>query len=256
MADDVIYITGWDSESKILRNKNFNWPIDIKKVYPEDFESLNISIPSTVDIKEGLILVKNPFEDNSYIEFDKAKIQITNMKSQFISEILQYLGAKSFRLYSYEKTKKTDEKKLTVKANAKIKTKADEEKKKEAKDIEGTSTTEIHHKDRDESETKYERTDTFVGEWTKENYEKAKALALKYGFYNDFDIKKLIEQRNPDESIIINSRKIEIDMTREFEKYRNRIINLDVPKYGYLNINYERTINTYNSVEYIFDVQF
>jgi len=248
MEDDVIYVTGWDSESKILRNKNFNWPIDIKKVYPEDFESLNINIPSTVDIREGLILVKNPFEDNSYIEFDKAKIQITNMKSQFISEILQYLGAKSFRLYSYEKTKKSDEKNLTIETNAKIN-------KKEAINIEGTTKSEIHHRDRDESETKYERTDTFVGEWTKENYEKAKSLASKYGFYNDFDIKKLIEQRNPDDRVI-SSRKIEIDMTREFEKYRNRIINLNVPKYGYLNINYERTITTYNSVKYIFDVQF
>ena len=256
MTDDVIYVTGWDSESKILRNKNFNWPTDIKKVYPEDLESLNINIPSTVDIREGLILVKNPFEENSYIEFDKAKIQITNMKSQFISEILQYLGAKSFRLYSYEKTKKTDERILTVKANAKVNTKADEKNNKDAKNIEGTAESTIHNKDRDESETKYERTDTFVGEWTKGSFEKAKSLAIKYGFYDDFDIKKLIEQRDPDNPRMINSRKIEIDMTREFEKYRNRIMNLDVPKYGYLHVTYTKTIYTYKTVNYIFDVQF
>ena len=67
---DVVLITGWDSESKLLKSKNSDLPVGMKKFYQEDFEDLikkeNITLSNSTIIKEGLILVKNPFEENDY----------------------------------------------------------------------------------------------------------------------------------------------------------------------------------------------
>ena len=118
---DVILITGWDSESKLLKSKNPNLPAGMKKYYQEDFEDLvkqeNLTLSNSSIIKEGLILVKNPFAEKSYLNFDEAELQIIHLKAQYISEILQNLGTKSFTTHSFKTFESTKERKLNVDAN-------------------------------------------------------------------------------------------------------------------------------------------
>ena len=77
MSDEVIYLTGWDSEAQLVKNKKSNWPVAVKKYYPEDFEEIvkknNLLISNTTNLVEGTILVKNPFEDNVYLNFAEAE---------------------------------------------------------------------------------------------------------------------------------------------------------------------------------------
>lgn len=243
MADDVIYLTGWDSEAQLIKNKKSNWPVAVKKYYPEDFEEIikknNLLISNTTNLVEGTILVKNPFEENAYLNFAEAESQMIHSKAQYISEILQNLGATSFTTSSYICTEEKKEKKVT----------GDVTTSKASGNIAANKTT------YEKKELQYKHTDSFTGEYTKENYEKAKLLATKYGLDKDFDVAKIIEQRNPDNTNQITARTISLDMSREFNKTKEIALGLTSEKIT-LNSSYTSVFEKKSHTVYEIDIKF
>lgn len=243
MADDVIYITGWDSEAQLVKNKKSNWPVAIKKYYPEDFEEIaqkdNLLISNSTNLVEGTILVKNPFEDNVYLNFAEAESQMIRSKAIYISEILQNLGASSFTTSSYICTEEKKEKSFkgdvsTSKASGNIS---------------------ANKKTYEKKELQFKHTDSFSGNFTKENFEKAQQLALKYGLDKDLDVAKIIDQRNPENTNIITSRSITLDMSREFHKTREIAFGLVAEKVT-LNASYSSVFETKAHTIYEIDIKF
>ena len=244
---DVVLITGWDSESKLLKSKNSDLPAGMKKFYQEDFEDFikkeNITLSNSTIIKEGLILVKNPFEEKSYLNFDEAELQIVHSKAQYISEILQNLGAKSYTTHSYKTFESKKERTLNIEASV------------EADSKSGKGNLKSGRTQYQKDVLDYNREDSFSGELTKETYAKAMMLAEKYGLNNDLDVAGLLKQRNPENSNLITSRKISIDMTREFNKTRDIVFGLKTSKLD-LNASYTSILESKHHITFEFDIKF
>ena len=243
MSDEVIYLTGWDSEAQLVNNKKSNWPVAVKKYYPEDFEEIvkknNLLISNTTNLVEGTILVKNPFEDNVYLNFAEAENQMIHSKAQYISEILQNLGATSFTTSSYICTEEKNEKKY----------------KGEASSQKASGSISANKMTFEKKELQYKHTDSFSGTYSKENYEKAKLLALKYGLDRDFDVAKIIEQRNPENTNQITSRTITLDMSREFYKTREIALGIRTEMVT-LSASYSSVFETKSHTIYEIDIKF
>lgn len=231
----------------MLKSKDSNLPAGMKKYYQEDFEDLvkqkNLTISNSSIIKEGLILVKNPFDEKSYLNFDEAELQIIHSKAQYISEILQNLGAKSFKTRSYKFFESKKEHTLKVDGNVTS----------EKKSGEGNFSSKKTQYQKDE--LNYSREDSFSGELTKESYEIAKKLAEKYGLNQDFDVASLFKQRDPNSQNLITATKISIDMTREFNKTRDIVFGLKTSKL-ILNASYSSILKTKYHITYEIDIKF
>ena len=247
---DVIYITGWDSEAELLRGKNPNLPAGISKYYYEDFEDLmskrNLKLAGTnISVKkERTILVRNPFVKNTYVNFDEAEILFVHAKAQYISEILQNLGAKLFKTKSHDKYEKENSRNLDASGNIKT------EKSGEIK-----SSVKANKKNSQDIEWNFERTDNFSGNYSAESYAKAIDIAEQSGLIHDIYISGLIAQRNPENANRIKSHKISIDMTSEFNKTRDVVLGLTCTNLS-LSANYSKILKTKHCVERDIEIEF
>ncbi|MBO4639904.1 MAG: hypothetical protein J5710_09140 [Treponema sp.] len=257
MADDVIFLTGWDSEAQLIKNKKINWPVAVKKYYPEDFEEFvknkNIKISGTMIPVEGDVFIKNPFLNNVYLSFDEAEKEIINSKAQCLSEILQFLGATSFKTYSYKNSYESIEKNVTLstKVNKTVKS---EDKKNKKQQLVGIDA-EYHSSNSNSKKLKYIREETYDGTYSLASYEKAKMIAEKYGLLDNLDIQGLLEKRNPNNTNFIKSQKISINMSSEFNKSRELVLGLQALNVS-LKSGYNKILHTFEETVYEIDVKF
>lgn len=236
--NDVVYITGWNSEAEFLKSKNSNLPTGIKKYYVEDFEELmhkyNLKLTGIKVLKEGTVLVKNPFLKNTYVDFEDAEILFVHAKAQCISEILQNLGAKSFVTKAHDKFKEKESRTLDV--DVKHKNTKNEERGANYKSVKGKY---------QKKDWNFEREDIFSGTYSQQTYERAKEIAEETGLIHDVHISGLIDQRNPLNENPINSNKISIEMTSEFNKIRDIVFGFKGTKLT-LNLKYQKILKTYH----------
>lgn len=160
-----------------------------------------------------MILAKHPFFKNTYVNIDSLENEILHNKLLCLSSIAQFLGAKSISghaIVAEEKKRcRTFSGDVTYKiVNGKLQGKFDDD-----------------HK----YESKYSLDDTFTGVFTPEDYNHAKTEAAKFGLDEEIEIKNLIDQRNPEHSTSIASRKLTIEISREYNRAIDAAFSLSVP---------------------------
>lgn len=175
------------------------------------FENDSIKLLNVDRLSSGLILVKHPFLPNTFIDIAATENELFHTKVICLSKIMQCLGAKSIKGYAHI----VEEQQRGFDGNGKL----------IYKEIKADASGKYQKSDRYESEYKLE--DTFGGIITEESYEDAKIEARSFGLDKDFDIKNLIEQRNPQKTNSIKSRKVSIELSRELNKKLDAAFELE-----------------------------
>lgn len=163
------------------------------------------------DIVEGKVLAAHPFKPKTFIEFDTAEHHIYSEKVNAMCELAYRLGAKSieqkFVLEDIEQLKIDSSGNLSyAKINIDAKVKREEAQKKTSK---------------------YHKKQTFEGNYNKDSWEKAKLTAKKYGLDKDAEINNLIITRNPDESLMLKSETVTIEMYRELKSIKELVASIN-----------------------------
>lgn len=226
------------------KTKKDNFTDDSIQILPinyaeEYFYHDDIKLKGISNISIGMILAKHPFLKNTYVEIDNLEKEILHNKLSCLSLISQYLGAKS------------------ISGHAII---ADEQKR--IHDVSGGITYEVisgnlqgKKEEYQKYESKYSLDDTFSGEFTIESYEYAKKEAAEFGLAEDIEIRNLIEQRNPTHSTSISSRKVTIELSREYNKAIDAAFVLSVPGIK-LNAGYKSILESRKTILFNMEIKF
>lgn len=234
---EVIHIT---SDEKSI---NWEWEKDSDKVSRKiQFVSID-DIPiirNNSDIhfpvvSENDILIKHPFEPNTYLRIDDACNVIRKDKFYKISEIAQELGAKGFTIEEAKESIET--RKLDAKVGVEykaVKTEIDIKKENELKEKLGIKIC-----------------DRYGGcsKITEASFAKAKELAKRYHLDDDSDICSLISARDPSKENPLTNRSIHCEMTKEFNSALDIAFSLNVmPNVFSLDANVKKTLETKETI--------
>lgn len=203
------------------------------------FNHDGIEVKGSSNFSSGMILVKHPFLKNIYVTIDLLETEILHHKLLCLSTIAQYLGAKSISGHAViteeQKRCRSISGDLTYEVvNANVRGK-----------------TENYHK----YESEYSLDDAFTGEFTAESYEHAKNKAVDFGLDKDIEIKNLIDQRNPEHSISIASRKLTIELSREYNKVIDTAFSLCIPEIK-LGAGYKSILESCKTILFEMDIKF
>lgn len=240
---EVIHIT---SDEKSI---NWEWEKDSDKVSRKlQFVSID-DIPmirNNSDIKfpvvsENDVLIKHPFEPNTYISVNDASNEIRKDKWFKISEIAQCLGATGFTIEEAKESieSRTLDATLGIKYK-KVRSKSDLKKEETLKEKLGITIS-----------------DKFGGcrKITDNSYLEAKELAIKYHLDNDSAIRSLIRMRNPSKENMLTNRSIHCEMTKELNSALDIAFSLNVmPNVFSLDANVKKTLETKETIT--LDVRF
>lgn len=198
-----------------------------------------IKLKGLSNLSIGMILAKHPFLKDTYVEIDSLEKEILHNKLSCLSLIAQYLGAKS------------------ISGHAVI-----TEEQKRIHDVSGEVTYEVINgniqgktEEYQKYESKYSLDDTFTGEFTPESYEHAKVEAIKFGLNEELDIQNLIEQRNPEHTTSIVSRKLNIELSREYNKAIDAAFSLSVPGIK-LGAGYKGILESRKTIYFKMEIKF
>ena len=184
---------------------------------------------------ENDVLIKHPFEPNTYLSIGEACNEIRIDKFLKIGEIAQCLGAKG---YLVEEAKESVETRC-FDANVGVKYKpvrTDVDLKKESTLREKLG---------------IKISDRFGGcnKITEESYLEAKKLAKKYHLENDSAIRSLIRMRNPSKENMLTNRSIHCEMTKELNSALDAAFSLNVmPDVFSLDANVKKTLETKETI--------
>ena len=186
-----------------------------------------------------MILAKHPFFKNTYVNIDSLETEILHHKVVCLSSIAQFLGAKSISGHAIiaeeQKRCRSMTGNLTYKViNGNVQGKIEENKK---------------------YESKYSLDDTFSGEFSQESYEHAKEEAAKFGLNDDIEILNLIDQRNPEHTTSIVSRKLTIELSREYNKSIDTAFSLSVPGIK-LSAGYKGILESRKTIYFKMEIKF
>ncbi len=211
-------------------------PINYVEQY---FNHDEIKLKGISNFSIGIILAKHPFLKDTYVEIDCLEKEILHNKLSCLSLIAQYLGAKS------------------ISGHAVI-----TEEQKRIHDVSGEVTYEVisgnvqgKTEEYQKYESKYSLDDTFTGEFSQESYEHAKEEAAKFGLNDDIEIQNLIDQRNPEHSTSIVSRKLTIELSREYNKAIDTAFSLSVPGIK-LSAGYKGILESRKTVLFNMEIKF
>ena len=104
-------------------------------------------------------------------------------------------------------------------------------------------------------ESDYILEDSFSGEFSEESYNEAIAEAKQVGLYDDFDIKNLFDQRNPQKQNKMTGRKIKIEMTRELNESLDVAFSLKAAGFG-MDGSYKEILETQRNVLFELEIEF
>ena len=213
-----------------------NIPIDFAE---EFFKHDDIKLKGFSNFSVGMILAKHPFLKNTYVNIDDLEKEILHNKLSCLSLIAEYIGAKS------------------ISGHAVI---AEEQKR--IHDVSGNVTYEVINvslqgkkEEYQKYESKYSLDDAFTGDFTIESYEHAKAEAARFGLDEDIEIRNLIEQRNPEYPRSIISRKLTIELSREYNKAIDAAFSLSVPGIQ-LSAGYKGILESRKTVLFNMEIKF
>lgn len=212
-------------------------PSDIAKSV---FEADKTGIKNVRNLSAGLVLIRHPFLPDTYINIDATENELFHNKQHCISQIVQFLGAKSLKGHA----RIAESKKRTVDANGNV----------SYKDLKVNATILSEQNQHYESVYKFE--DTFDGDdYSVSSYNQAIEKAAEFGLDKDDDIKHLIDQRNPENPRSIKSRRVSIEMSRELNSALDTAISLEAVG-AELNGTYKEIIENQKRILFEFEVQF
>ena len=237
LKGDVIHITSdersinwkWDRKSdKIDKRIQFVSIDDI----PAIRENTNVVFP---EVYENDVLIKHPFEPNTYLNLKDAVNVIKKDKWFKISEIAQKLGAKGFTIE--EAKESIDTRRFDASLGLKykpVKTGLDIKKEDELKEKLGTRVS-----------------DEFEGRKiiSEKSYKEAIDLANKYNLGSDPEIGSLIRMRDPKNENTVRSRSIHCEMTKELNSALDAAFSLNIlPDVFSLDLNVKKIIETKETI--------
>lgn len=202
-------------------------------------DSNKIQFLNTDKFEAGQIFIKHPFLPDTYINIETSETTLFHIKMQCLSRIMQCLGATSVSGHAYV----SETKQRNMDADGHISYKV----------VDATGSLSTSQNDKYESD--YVLEDTFSGDFTEESYAEALNEAKKVGLYNDFDIKNLLEQRNPNKKNEMKSRKVKIEMTRELNKSLDAAFALQAEGFE-MNGNYKQILQTQRNVMFELNIKF
>ncbi len=203
------------------------------------FEEDGIKLLNINRLSTGLILVKHPFLPNTYIDIATIENELFQTKMRCLSKIMQCLGAKSINGHAHI----VEEQQRIFDGNGNLKYK-------EIKaDVNGK------YQKSQLYESEYRLKDTFEGVFTIDSYEEAKQEANNFGLDKDFDIKNLIEQRNPKKTNSIKSREASIELSRELNKELDAAFGLEATGLE-LNLVYKEILESRKKILFELQIQF
>jgi hypothetical protein len=238
LRERVIHVTSDE------RSINWEWEKNSEQVnrqiqfvsiddIPSIRSNTNVVLPS--EIQEGDILIKHPFEPDTYLNVVDAKDEICKDKWFKISEIAQYLGATGFNIKEAIESIETRELDVNVGVSYKVtNARIDIKKKNELKEKLGI-----------------EIDDAFDGckIISDESYKKAQELAKKYHLDNDAAIRSLIRMRDPSKENSFRGRTIHCEMTKELNSALDIAFSLNVmPNVFSLDANVNQAITTKETI--------
>lgn len=198
-----------------------------------------IQIVNSRRFSAGQVFIKHPFVPNTYMDIEESENTLFHIKMQCLSRIMQCLGASHISGHAYV----SETKKREIDVNGKISYKV--------VDIEGTV-----NKTKDEKyESDYSLEDTFAGEFSKESYEEALSEAKRVGLYDDFDVKNLLEQRNPEKQNKMLGRKVKIELNRELNENLDSAFGLQAAGFT-MNGTYNDILETERKVMFELQIEF
>ena len=191
--------------------------------------------------KNGTIFIKHPFFPNTYLELEDAldTHQIMHEKLSCISTIIQSLGATKFS----GKAQFIKEETVNIKNTSEINYKATKISAKVAKDK------------NDKLQQTLTLNETGSGQFSEDNYSKAKKLAEDYGLNNDIDIKTLLQKRDPANCNICKSFELNYELTKEINKTLDIAVDLIINGIALKN-NYESLIKKRETINYTMNIEF
>ncbi len=198
---------------------------------------LNINKPV-----EGQILMRHPFEPNTYIDAAMKPIELFQDKVNKMGVVLQRLGVKSISGKAHWK----ESLKREIDANGRIGIRKF-----------GASASYQYS----EMQTECNKINIFKSypnaRLTRELYSESIEKAKQYGLYNDSQIYSLIESRNPSlGSNVQGCERVSIELSKEYNELTNIAFSLNFLKVFELGFNYKETLEIVNNVAIDLDIQF
>jgi len=198
-----------------------------------------IQIVNSRRFSAGQVFIKHPFVPNTYMDVEESENTLFHIKMQCLSRIMQCLGASHISGHAYV----SETKKREIDVNGKISYKI--------VDVEGTV-----NKTKDEKyESDYSLEDTFAGDFSNESYEEALSEAKRVGLYDDFDVKNLLEQRNPEKQNKMLGRKVKIELNRELNENLDSAFGLQAAGFS-MNGSYKDILETERKVMFELQIEF
>lgn len=228
--------------SKIIQEMKAELP-SVEFLTIDELNSLanknKIQIVNTRRFAAGQVFIRHPFVPDTYMDVEESENTLFHIKMQCLSRIMQCLGASHISGHAYV----SETKKREIDVNGKISYKVF--------DIEGTV-----NKTKDEKyESDYSLEDTFAGEFSKESYEEALSEAKRVGLYDDFDVKNLLEQRNPEKQNKMLGRKVRIELNRELNENLDSAFELQAAGFS-MNGTYKDILETERKVMFELQIEF
>lgn len=187
----------------------------------------------------GQILIKHPFMPKTYMGIETSENALFHIKMQCLSRIMQCLGATRISGHAYV----SENKKREIDTNGKISYSA-------------VSVYGSFNKNQDEKyESDYILEDAFSGDFSEFSYEEALKEAKRIGLYDDFDIRNLLDQRNPQKENKMTARKVKIELTRELNESLDIAFGLQASGFG-VNGAYKEILETNRKVMFELEIEF
>lgn len=228
--------------SKIIQEMKAELP-SVEFLTIDELNSLanenKIQIVNTRRFAAGQVFIRHPFVPDTYMDVEESENTLFHIKMQCLSRIMQCLGASHISGHAYV----SETKKREIDVNGKISYKV--------VDIDGNI-----NKTRDEKyETDYSLEDTFAGGFSQESYEEALNEAKRVGLYDDFDVKNLLDQRNPEKQNKMLGRKVKIELNRELNENLDSAFGLQAAGFT-MNGTYKDILETERKVMFELQIEF
>ena len=192
--------------------------------------------------KNGTVFIKHPFLPNTYLELEDALSdthQIMHEKISCISTIIHSLGATNFT----GKAQFVKEENVNINNKSEISHQVVKLSAKVTKDK------------NDRLQQAFTMTQTGTGQFSIEDFARAKKLAEDYGLNNDPDIRALLQIRDPANSNIQKSYNLNYELTKEINKTLDIAGDLIINGIS-LNNNYESIIKKREVINYTMNIEF
>lgn len=217
VSDELARTWNWEPNSeKVDSNVKI---ISIDKI-DSYLEGKSISLPNYINV--GDVLVRHPFEPNTYVSVEKASHTIRTSKFFKVSEIAQILGAVKYNIEA-----------------------AWEEISERRWDVNGSisydvvkPTFSIHNEKIMIQTMGLSISDEYDGiaAISDNSQKKAEEISKNYGLWEDESIRALIRQRNPNESNRLKGRSYMLDMSSETNELLDAAFSLTIME-GIFNLN-------------------